>query len=119
MIVAATLVRDYVAVNLRRTKNDFITMYAGIMMIQVAMLLRYNETESGLQFLALLLWRSIFWLFILSAVLCVLSLGIAYFGLLPFARSAGVSMSSYIRSQHYATIGKSSLVRTDKERSWW
>jgi hypothetical protein len=119
MFIAMALVRDYVEVNLKRTKDDFIAMYASILAIQLAVLFRYPHSEFWLPFIGLFLFRAMIWLVLLICLLYLLFLITAYFTLVPLVRNAGMTMRDYLQSKDYQISGKQKLKRADKERKWF
>jgi hypothetical protein len=119
MFTAFVLVRDYIEVNLRRTKNDALVMCACIIVIQLAMRLRYGRLDQWPQEIAALLIACISWAFALVAIFCGLFLVSAYCRLVSLARQQGMPMSAYIQSSDYLVNGKPKLTRQDRERKWW
>lgn len=104
------LFRDYFSLNRKRVRKDFLTVYAGALLLEAGLLLRTHPNFSSALLIRSLLVATA--TFPVAAALVWLFHGIAAWSIVCLlARHTGMSMRDYLTSPQYQQQGKSKLQR--------
>jgi hypothetical protein len=111
-----TAFRDYISINFARMRKAFLIIYFCYLIGHALVI--YRNTNPDLFGFTLIEWPIVLLIVVLAFVL-VVALGDTYLRCKALARSHGMSIAMYVRSEHYQQHRKDKLRRTDPDLKWF